>query len=163
MRADNSRHLTAAAARRGQDAMNRAQTAIERMRQAQNTLTVAEFCRTARVSRSWLYTQPAVLQELARAQPAPGPIGPSADRATDQSLLTRLQVAHQRNRELTAEITELREQIAILYGRLRDDELRGMTAGGRAVREVEPAERRPASPGPPQLQPERHDERRAAR
>jgi hypothetical protein len=54
-------------------------------------------------------------------------------------------VTHQRNRELTAEITELREQIAILYGRLRDVELRGRPAGGREVRQVEPAERLPKS------------------
>jgi len=73
MRADNSRHLTAAAARRGQDTIDRAQTAIQRMRQDQGTLKVAEFCRAARVSRSWLYTQPALLQELTRARPAAGP------------------------------------------------------------------------------------------
>lgn len=163
MRVDNSRHLTAAAARRGQDTMDRAQTAIQRLRQTQGILTVAEFCRAARVSRSWLYTQPALLQELARARPATRPTELSAERATDQSLLNRLQAAHQRNRELTAEITELREQIAILYGRLREHDLRGTATGGRAVAQVERAEHRPAPPGPSQFQPERHDERRAAR
>ena len=151
MRADNSRHLTAAAARRGQDTMARAQTAIQRMRQAQGPLTVAEFCRAARVSRSWLYTQPALLQELASARPAASPTEPADERASDQSLLNRLQVAHQRNRELTAEITELREQIAVLYGRLRDVELRG---GGRAVRQIDTVERRPAPPESPQSQSE---------
>lgn len=140
MRADNSRHLTAAAARRAQDTKDRAQTAFQRMRQAQSTLTAAEFCRAARVSRSWLYTQPALLQELARARPAADPIEQTAERATDQSLLTRLQAAHQRNRELTAEITELRVQIALLYGRLRDLDLRGTTASGRVMRQIEPVE-----------------------
>ena len=125
MRADNTRHLTAAAARRRLETMDRAQTAIRQMRHTEGTLTVAEFCRSARVSRSWIYTQPAILQELAKARPAAGPTEPTAERATERSLLTRLQAAHQRNRELTAEITELRERIALLYGRLRDADLNG--------------------------------------
>lgn len=128
MRADNSRHLTAAAARRAQDTKDRAHTALRQMRSSKTAFTVAEFCRAARVSRSWVYTQPSLVQELARARPTVGLPEPPADRATDQSLLNRLQAALQRNRELTAEITELREQIAILYSRLRDVELRGAAA-----------------------------------
>lgn len=135
MRADNSRHLSAAAARRAQDTTDRAHTALGQMRAAKTVFTIAEFCRAARVSRSWLYTQPTLLQELDRGRPTVGPPEPPADRATDQSLLTRLQAAHQRNRELTAEITELREQIAALYGRLRNVALRGTPGQGAAAAE----------------------------
>jgi len=70
--------------------MDRAQTAIRQMRHTEGTLTVAEFCRAARVSRFWLYTQPAIPQELSKARPAAGPTELTAERATDRSLLNRL-------------------------------------------------------------------------
>ena len=125
MRADNSRHLTDAATVEVRKRWTAPKRRSGRCATLSGTLTVAEFRRAARVSRFWLYTQPAIPQELSKARPAAGPTEPTAERATDRSLLNRLQAAHERNRELTAEITELRERIASLYGRLRDVDLHG--------------------------------------
>ena len=45
---------------------------------------------------------------------------PTRQRASDASLLRRLEAAHARNQQLTRELTELREQLAVAHGDLRE-------------------------------------------
>jgi hypothetical protein len=126
MRADNAHHLAAAAAKRSAQTLQRARTTLEVMIRDGHIFTAAELARRARVSRSWLYTQPALLHELTRHQPAPSAtprMQPVADRASESALLQRLRLAHDRNRSLTAEVDKLRAQIAVLYGELRNRKL----------------------------------------
>jgi hypothetical protein len=83
-------------------------------------LSVAALSRNAGVSRSWLYTQQALLEKLASQnsrQEAPAPRPTRA--ASDASLLQRLSLAHERNQALSAEIRQLRDQLATAYGQLR--------------------------------------------
>lgn len=115
----NPHHLAAAAAHRSEQALHRARTALSELTAAGGQITVAALARRAQVSRSFIYTQPALLEAVTRPQP-PGPITPPTEqRATEQALLQRLSLAHVRNQLLTAEVDQLRAQIAALYGKLR--------------------------------------------
>lgn len=119
MLADNSRHLVAAAARRREQTLARAEQALEHAERAGEPLTVAALAGHAQVSRSWLYTQPdlmARLRQLPGQEPDVSPVLPEAQRATEASLQRRLEAAHQRNQLLQAEIRDLRTQLARALG-----------------------------------------------
>jgi hypothetical protein len=72
MRADNTKHLLAAAQQRSDDARHRAEHALEQLIANRQPLTVAGLARAARVSRSWLYTQPDLLDQLVAIDGGPG-------------------------------------------------------------------------------------------
>jgi hypothetical protein len=76
-----------------------------------------------RVSRAWLYNQPDIRQAVQRLRAAHRPTNgdpvPGSQRASNASLLRRLEAAHARNRELAAQIRELRDQLARAHGQLR--------------------------------------------
>ncbi|HHW51586.1 MAG TPA: transposase, partial [Pseudoclavibacter sp.] len=76
---------------------------------------------TAGVSRSWIYTQPDLLERihtLSNGRTSDSS-GPAAQRASVASLQRRLELAHDRVRQLTAENEQLRDELAHAYGRLR--------------------------------------------
>ena len=82
----------------------------------------------AGVSRSWLYAQPELRDQLRRltaisetAESAPARI----ERGSDASLRQRLTLAHERIRELDNENRQLRSQIALLHGELRANRIAG--------------------------------------
>jgi small-conductance mechanosensitive channel len=120
MRPDNSHHLLAAARKRSDSARHRAIKALAEIRDADSPQTVSELARRAGVSRSWLYSQPDLLEQLHLAAHAPRttPTG-SAVRASDASLHRRLQLAHQRIQQLTEQNKRLRDQLARAHGSLR--------------------------------------------
>lgn len=120
MRADNSQHLLAAAQQRAAQARERAERALEEFHRDGRPASVAGLARAAGVSRSWIYTQPDLLQQLQRHnQTARKPrIGP-AQRASDASLHRRLELAHQRIRQLADDNQRLRDQLARAHGALR--------------------------------------------
>ena len=74
----------------------------------------------AGVSRSWLYTQPELRAEIERLRqrhsPRSDPIVPRRQRASEASLLRRLEVANERIRDLQAENTRLRAAVAEALG-----------------------------------------------
>lgn len=74
----------------------------------------------AGVSRSWLYTQLDIRTEIQRlreaARQAPTSTIPVSQKASDASLLRRLEAATQRNRELAAQNQQLRHQLARALG-----------------------------------------------
>lgn len=118
MRADNSRHLTKAARARAERTRRRAVTTIRRLTQAGQPLTVATVAQHADVSRSWLYTQPDLLDQIRQNRPQPGStiVVPQRQAGTDSSLTQRLQLAHQRIRELQADNQQLRDALAQSLG-----------------------------------------------
>ena len=75
------------------------------------------------MSRSWLYTQPDIRDELLRLRDlgrrAPGTPVPARRRGSDASLLRRLQATTARNRELAQDNQRLRHQLAQALGQLR--------------------------------------------
>ena len=121
MRTDNTHHLLAAARRRSDNARQLAEEALKQMNQTTQPATVSELARTAGVSRSWLYTQPDLLDHL-QQQNRSGPTSAPGTtiRASDTSLHRRLQLAHQRIRQLTDENKRLRDRLARAHGAIRD-------------------------------------------
>ncbi|MFC4943504.1 DUF6262 family protein [Pseudonocardia sp. GCM10023141] len=137
MRADNSAHLHASAARRREQTLQRARDALHQLENDGGPVTFDLVARTAGVSRSWLYTEPSIWDAIQRLRAAHRPSTnnavPASQRASDASLLRRLEAAHTRNRELAAEIRQLREQLARAHGQLRATRLTAPAASASDV------------------------------
>jgi len=120
MRADNSRHLIAAARRRTGTAQRNAAAALRRMDASGIAVSFEAVATEAGVSRSWLYTQPELRAEIERLRqhrsPRPEPTVPQRQRASDASLLRRLEVSSERIRDLQAENARLRAALAEALG-----------------------------------------------
>jgi hypothetical protein len=122
MRPDPTAGMITAARRRS--ALTRAK-AIRALRELDGSGAPISFkavARAAGVSRSWLYA-PARAAGRDRAPPpdqttrrAPAPPVPAIQRASDASLLARLQVVTERNRQLAEENQRLRRQLAHALG-----------------------------------------------
>lgn len=129
MRADNSRHVIAAARSRAEATRSRAVTALRRMDNAGIPVTFDAVARQARVSRSWLYNQPDLRAEIERLrerqQPAASRPVPDRQRASDASLLRRLEIAAARIRRLEADNKQLRDALAQALGERRAAEILG--------------------------------------
>jgi len=120
MRPDHPTPLAIAAARRHEHTRSRAIQALRELDRAGATVTFAGVATAAGISRSWLYTQPDIRDQIQRlrdaiAQPA-GPAVPASQRASDPSLRARLTVALERNRLLAGENARLRRQLARALG-----------------------------------------------
>ena len=94
MRADNSRHVIAAARRRAAVTHTRAVAALRRMDKAGLPITFDSLAKEARVSRSWLYNEPDLRAEVERLRarrtpPPPSRPVPDRQRASNAWLLQR--------------------------------------------------------------------------
>jgi len=130
MRADNSRHVIAAARRRAEQTRQRAVTADA----TGQPITFDAVSRAAGVSRSWLYAQPdlrAEIQRLRQRHPATPPwqAPPQRQRASDTSLLRRLEAATARIRHLETDNQQLRDALARALGERRAIEVLGPVNG----------------------------------
>lgn len=134
MRADNSRHVVQAAQRRAQQTRQRAVTALRRMDAAGQRITFDAVSREAEVSRSWLYAQPDLRTEIERLRQrhpaAPSTqVPPQRQRASDTSLLRRLEAATGRIRDLEADNQQLRDALARALGERRAADVLGQMNG----------------------------------
>ena len=123
MRAEPGAALAESARRRHQAALDRARRVVLAAEASGEPVTYANIAAAAGVSRSWLYTQPEIRAAIERlrvdnGRSAAGPV-PTRQRASAASLVRRLEAAHRRNRELSREVTELRDQLAAAHGELR--------------------------------------------
>lgn len=120
--------LAAAARRRHELTRAKAIRALRELDNAGTAVTFDAVARHAQVSRSWLYTQPDLREDIQRLReatmPAPAPPVPATQRASEASLLRRLQEADQRNRRLAEENQRLRRQLAHALGDTRDKQTR---------------------------------------
>ncbi|ORB84461.1 hypothetical protein B1987_12380 [Mycobacterium kansasii] len=129
MRADNTAPLHDATRERTAATRRRADEELRAILSSGERLSVAEFARRAGVSRSWLYNQSDLIGQLAGIQPlirADGvkqPLGIQA--ASDESIRTRLELAHRRIRTLSQQNQELSDQLARVLGELRAARVRG--------------------------------------
>jgi len=124
MPADNSRHLRAAARRRSAQTRTRAIKALRRLDRDGTPITYDAVAHAAGVSRSWLYANADIRDEIERLrslrQPATGmPSVPNRQRASDASLLRRLEAATERIRRLEQDNRELRDALAAALGEQR--------------------------------------------
>jgi Family of unknown function (DUF6262) len=129
-RADNSHFVIAAARRRAAATHKRAVSALRRMDKAGLPITFEAVARQAGVSRSWLYNQPDLRTEIERVRarrhpPTPHAPVPDRQRASDASLLQRLQAATERIKHLQAENKQLREALAHALGQQRTNAIHG--------------------------------------
>lgn len=123
MRAEPGAALAESARRRHQAALDRARRVVRAAEASGEPVTYANIAAAAGVSRSWLYTQPEIRAAIERlrvdnGRSAAGPV-PTRQRASAASLVRRLEAAHRRNRELSREVAELRDQLAAAHGELR--------------------------------------------
>lgn len=123
MRADNTRHIIAAARQRRELTRAKAIQALRTLDARGTPVTFETVAREAAVSRSWLYAQPDIREEIERLRAlpgrAPGTPVPACQRASDASLLRRLEAANHRMRQLAEENRRLRDQLALALGTQR--------------------------------------------
>ena len=134
MRGDNSHHVIAAAHRRAEQTRQRAVNALRRMDGTGQRITFDAVSRAAGVSRSWLYAQDdmrAEIDRLRQRHPATPPpqVPPSRQRASDTSLLRRLEAATARIRHLETDNQQLRDALARALGERRALEVLGEMNG----------------------------------
>lgn len=123
MRADNSSHLRDAAAQRSRRTRERAEHAITAAQASAQPITVAALARTAGVTRSWIYTQPDLVAQIAELKSNAGSRPPTPSAATEKSWKNRVELAHRRIAELTEQNAQLRHQLALARGQLRHQSL----------------------------------------
>ena len=136
MPADNSRHLRAAARKRSADTRQKAIKALRRLDSSGAPITFDTVAREAGVSRSWLYTQTDLRAEIERLRrrhrtASPAPVVPDRQRASDASLLRRLEAATERIRRLEHDNRELRDSLAEALGQQRTAHTLGRDTPGR--------------------------------
>ena len=133
MRPDPVTPLAIAAAQRHELTRAKAIQALRQLDRAGAPVTFAAVAAAGGISRSWLYTQPDIrdqIQQL-RNSSAPGAPVPAGQRSTDASLRARVTAALQRNQALTDENARLRRQLARALGDQRTTRTRSGNDPGR--------------------------------
>lgn len=119
--------LVESAHKRHKEVLSRANTALEALIRNGDTVTVSRLASYAKVSRSWIYSQPELrlyISQCQESQDHSASAGPSQKaKATAGSLLHRLQLAHQLITQLRVENKQLRDALARLHGQLREERL----------------------------------------
>lgn len=129
MRLDNTAALHEATRRRTATTRHRADATMQAILVRSERVSAAEFARRAGVSRSWLYSQADLIEQLASIQPlartgaVTQPRG--AETASVESIRTRLELAHRRIRLLTEQNRELGDLLARALGELRAARVQG--------------------------------------
>jgi len=119
MRADNTAHLQKAAAARHEHTRQRAVDALKHLESTGAIVTVACLARSAGVARSWIYTQPDLLDRITAQVPSTRAAVNPRTAASEESWQRRIELAHQRIKELTEENKQLRTQLALAHGQRR--------------------------------------------
>lgn len=133
MRADNTRHIIAAARNRAERTRERAIATLRRLEASGQPVSFDALARAASVSRSWLYAQDDLKAEISRLRDrgtsAPARIAvPARQRASDTSLLRRLEAATSRISHLEQENQRLRDGLAHSLGHQRAAAVYGQPA-----------------------------------
>jgi hypothetical protein len=116
---DPAAPLAEAAARRHELTRSKAIQALQELDRAGQPVTFASVATAAGISRSWLYTQADIRDQVQRLRDAtwhPGPPIPAGQRASEASLRARLNAALERNRVLAEENARLRRHLARALG-----------------------------------------------
>lgn len=119
--ADRVERLRQAAHARHDTTLKRAESVLQRMAARGATITYSRVAQTAGVSRSWLYRQPALRQQIDRLRDTatrPGAL-PSAERATTDSLRQQVHAYREEITRLRSDNQALREQLARQLGAAR--------------------------------------------
>jgi len=121
MLADNSSHLRAAARSKHEATRRRALAALAKLEADGTQVTVTALAKAAGVARSWIYTQPDLMDRIAAAPERAAK--PAPTRTSDESWQRRPELAHQRIRDLAEENKQLRTQLALAHGQRRVEQI----------------------------------------
>jgi hypothetical protein len=117
-----SEALAAAAARKHHATLERGRVALRALDDSGAPINFQAVARTGNVSRQWLYQQPDLRHEIERlrdrGQRARTRV-PDAQRSTEASLRQRVQSLLDENRRLRDQATQLRAELALVYGEQR--------------------------------------------
>lgn len=122
MPADHPHHLADHARQRHHQTLHRAQRVLTELADAGEQVTVARLAARARVSRSWIYTQPGLrdrIRQLQQRRASAGLVRDTVTQSSDDSLRHRLALAHERINQLRTENQQLRDALAHAHGQLR--------------------------------------------
>ena len=112
---DRVDRLREAAQARHEATLRRATNALQRLARRGEQVTFRRVAETAGVSRSWLYRQPQLREEITRLRDTttgrPGTL-PAAERATTDSLRQQVRAYRDEVSRLRTENQELRDQLA---------------------------------------------------
>ncbi|MFI7131588.1 DUF6262 family protein [Nonomuraea sp. NPDC050153] len=118
--ADNARFLIEASKQRHQQARQRAQDAIAAVERRGDRPTVVGIAQAAAVSRSWLYTQPDLIEAIGQLQQrTPKNSRSRTQRASEASLQRRLEIALERNKQLRDQVSDVTARLEAAHGELR--------------------------------------------
>ena len=119
---DRVDRLREAAQARHEATLRRATNALQRLARRGEPVTFRRLAETAGVSRSWLYRQPQLRDEITRLRDTttgrPGTL-PAAERATTDSLRQQVRAYRDEITRLRTENQELRDQLARHLGAAR--------------------------------------------
>ena len=119
---DRVDRLREAAQARHEATLRRATTALQRLARRGEPVTFRRLAETAGVSRSWLYRQPQLRDEITRLRDTstgrPGTL-PAAERATADSLRQQVRAYRDEVTRLRTENQELRDHLARHLGAAR--------------------------------------------
>lgn len=122
MRTDRADQLAEHARARHEQTLQQAHATLTSMADNGDAITVSLLASKAGVSRSWIYTQPELRDQIERLQSQTrtgAPRREAANGASEESLRRRLALAHQRIAQLRAENQQLRQSLARAHGQLR--------------------------------------------
>lgn len=122
MPADQRHRLAEHARHRHQQTLDRAQRVLTELADTGQRVTATRLAGLAGVSRSWIYTQPELLDQLRQLdqhRTATAHARQLGTHASDNSLRRRLAVAHERITTLQTENKQLRDALAHVHGQLR--------------------------------------------
>ena len=125
MPADRADRLAQHARVRHEQTLQQAHAALTSMADNGEDITVSLRASKAGVSRSWIYIQPELRDQIERLQPQTrtgAPRREPGNGASEESLRRRLALAHQRIAQLRAENQQLRHSLARAHGQLRADQ-----------------------------------------
>jgi len=119
---DRVQRLREAAQSRHDTTLRRAQDALHRLASRGEAVSYRRLAELAGVSRSWLYSQPELRQQIDQLRGRPADrrqLIPAAERATTESLRQQLHADRDELKRLRAENQELREQLGGHLGTAR--------------------------------------------
>ena len=124
MQADNTAHVRDAAQRRHEEARIRTLHALDSLQEKNADVTVSGLARAAGVARSWIYTQPDLVETIKaiRNERTTATRPTRGAESSEASWRQRLELAHDRIKELTNDNAQLRKQLAHAHGRLRAEQ-----------------------------------------
>lgn len=123
MRADNSAYLLAAQQRHHDELVDRVKSALRSLDRQGTPITFPAVAHAAGVSRAFLYKTPALaveIQRLRAAQAGSRSRIPASQRRGDASKDALVKRLTADNRQLREELRQMRDQNAVLLGRLRE-------------------------------------------